>query len=172
MLAKAPPDRAVAYPGHEETTDQRTARYVDIAEAFATVALDSQERSLYGNSDKGRAKTASTLLAVALHESGFAHDADVGPCYRGRDGTSSRCDSGRAECLLQVRTDVHTQWAKGSLFASRTACVRAALSLLRRSFAMCRSTSPFAVYAGGACLSGATRGRELAVMADSFGRGL
>lgn len=143
MVAKASPERLAAlpaYPGWEETAEERLERYKGIADAAVKVGKT-----------KGR---VATLLAISFHESGWARDVDLGPCYRGVDGKSVRCDGGRAACMMQVRTDAHPQWKAEDLFASREECFRVGQIIIDRSERACRRHGPdyaFDVYAGGQC---------------------
>lgn len=106
----------VASPAHEEEPDARRARLESIAHDF-----EAEARSLPGYS-----RTDSTLLAlaVAYHESGFALDVDIGPCWRGPEGKNARCDAGRARCLFQIQG--LKEWP------SRRECIRIGSSNLRR----------------------------------------
>ena len=172
ILAHAKPETVSQYaaPGHAETVDEVRARFASIASDAAVVA---HEKPLYAGA-RGDERTVATLLALAFHESGYAHDVDVGPCYRGRDGKSLRCDSGRAACSLQVRTDVHREHTAAELFADRKLCFREGLRVLRSSMATCARSAPtdlFAAYAGGSCSAplAVKRGRELRALAKAFG---
>ena len=168
MTLAAPPERIAAmpaYPGWEETAEEREARYREIAEAAVRVAFAPDEQPLFGG-PSGRAKTAAALLAVAFHESGFAKDVDLGPCYRGRDGRSTRCDSGRSACMMQVqvghRGKTTRGYTQGDLFADREKCFQTGLDILRASERACRraKTPPehrWAAYAGGGCYSTAAK---------------
>lgn len=166
MLSKSPPAKMAtlpAFPGWSETAEERTERYRGIAHAAAVVGVDRH--------------TTATLLAISFHESGWARDVDLGPsCYRGADGKSVRCDSGRASCMMQVRTDVHTQWTAAELFGDREKCFRAGLEIVRRSQRACSKLGPdFALdaYASGSCLDGKMsighqRGLELVNLVRTF----
>lgn len=126
LVLALPPDRVQTMPGWEETPAAREARYLAIATDVAAVAYAPTAPVLYAG-PRARAHTAALLVAVAVLESGLAADVDAGPCYRGRDGRSTRCDSGRAFGLWQV----HAPEVAGD----RRAAARAALRLLRSSFA-------------------------------------
>jgi hypothetical protein len=169
MSTLAPPARLAAqpaWPGWEETAEQRSERYDDIADAAHRVAFDPAEPPIFAGK-YGRLRTTTLLLGIAWLESGFARDVDLGPCYRGRDGASVRCDSGRSACLMQLqigRGVTAEGWTQAELFADREKCFRAALHLLRKSFAACtRHGSEHALdgYTVGVCgsLIGAARGR-------------
>ncbi len=145
-----------AYPGWAETDVQRLARYQSIADDIATVVLDPEEQPIVGG-PHARAKTAAQLVAIASMESGFAPDADVGPCFRGLDGRGPRCDGGRAASVFQLHAGRHGTVAE--LFADRPRAVRAALHLVQRSVRACLTDGPEAalrIYAAGSC----DRGRE------------
>lgn len=126
LVLALPPDRVQAQPGWDEAPSAREARYLAIATDVAAVVYAPGARTLYAG-PRGRARTAALLVAVAVLESGLAADVDLGPCYRGRDGRSMRCDSGRAHGLWQV----HAPEVAGD----RRAAARAALRVLRGSFA-------------------------------------
>jgi len=165
MVAKSPPSRAAtetAYPGWSETPEQRQERYAGIARAAVKVGRDR--------------KTIGMLLALSFHESGWARDVDLGPCYRGRDGKGARCDSGRAACLMQVRTDVHHRVSAADLFADREKCFAEGLRIARGSIAQCSRIGidhALDAYAGGSCDASETstahrRGLELLALVRSF----
>jgi hypothetical protein len=182
MVAYAPPSIADA-PVHtpeylelwRESPEQRRTRYDEIARAAFAVAHDPAERPLFGG-PSARTRTAHTLLAIAMHESGFSPDVDRGPCWRGRDGKSKRCDGGRANCMMQVHVGyggkTREGWTAGELFADRKKCFAAGLHILQASQNQCRrafsngdvvapigSREAFrwAGYAGGGCTSKAAQ---------------
>jgi hypothetical protein len=164
MTGAAPPDnyaKMVQMPGWEETVDQRKARYEEIATAIAEVAFDPNEKPLWTGVE-GRSKTAALLVSVAYHESEFAKDVDVGPCYR-VGNRSQRCDGGRAACMLQINVGERKTaegWTKAELFADRKKCFRAGLSIMRGSFASCASLGQAFLlnsYASGTCARGHER---------------
>jgi hypothetical protein len=154
LVALAPPDRYAplqALPGWSETPAEREARYRTIAADLDAVIAAAPP--LFGGAG-GKRETAALILAVAHHESGFAPDVDLGPCYRGRDGRSLRCDAGRAACVMQVRGTPEEQ---RELFADRRRCFREGLRLLRRSLSACSKLPPskrLAAYASGSCAGG------------------
>lgn len=176
LLWKAPPEKMASQyqlPGHEETVDQKTERYESIARDVIAVAYDANEKPLYVGLH-GRAKTAATLLAIGFHESGFAHDVDIGPCYRGIDKKGGRCDGGASACVMQLKIGTGTTvegWTQSDLFSDRQKCFRAALHLLKRSSKACLKFGPdyaFAAYAGGMCEFGHQRGLELLALVKRF----
>lgn len=159
MTFLAPPDRLAAapqYPGWEETVEQKQERYLSIAEDIAEVAFDPAEQPVF-NGPRGRVGTAALILALAFGESGFARDVDQGPCYRGADGRSSRCDGGQSACMMQIRIGAgrtREGWSQADLFADRTKCLRAGMHLARRSFRACRGEQleyRLNAYASGVC---------------------
>lgn len=168
----------VAVHGPHETAEERRDRYEAIAADAYLVAFDPDTKPIF-TGPRGRAATAALLLAVAYHESGFAPDVDRGPCFRGgkKKGLSirSRCDGGRAACMLQVWVgrDGKTPegWTKQDLFDDRTKCFRAGLRGLRSSAGRCRKNAPdtfFAAYASGSCDRGLKGARELYMLHQSF----
>lgn len=187
MLQAAPPAKLAALPqfkGWEETEEQKLERYTELATDLYGVVYDPTVKPLYGG-EKGRAMTAATILAVAFHESGFAHDVDKGPCYRssrwGATGKlSDRCDSGMSACLMQIRlgageTTLHGHGVAGlkqdDLFRDRKLCFRVGLHLIRRSFVSCAKQGPdgkLNAYASGVCTLGLDKSRELLAIARRF----
>ena len=171
----SPPERLAAlpqWPGYEESAQQKQERYMDIARDLYAVVYDPSTPPLY-QGPQGRATTAATILAIAWHESGFARDVDVGPCYRGKDNKGVRCDRGRSACLMQIQLgkDGLTTKAHGveglsqeDLFHDRKACFRAGLKLIRRSFSACAKEGPdgrLNAYASGTCGMGFDRSKEM-----------
>lgn len=176
MVAFAPPEqkaRASQLPGHEETVAEKTARYESIADDLFAVVYDPNETPLF-KGPKGRARTAALVLAVAYHESGFAHDVDVGPCYRGKDGAGARCDHGRSACVMQLHVGNGTTlqgYTQEELFADRKKCFRAGLGLLRRSFSECRNlpaSHRLDAYASGVCDRGQDGSERLMALMEKF----
>ncbi len=140
-------------PGHDETPEARNGRLAEIAQVFAAEAP-----RLPGFSADAALALA---LATAYHESGFALDVDIGPCYRGKDGKNGRCDHGRAKCLFQLHARV---------WPDRTACVRVGVSAVRQSLRMCDHLPPRDRLAGlsGSCTRGAKGSREIFAIADNM----
>lgn len=173
IISVASPERAAtedAFPGWGESVAERKARFRSIAEDVEAVVFDEDEPTIY-RGPQGRAQTAALLLAVAYHESGFMPDVDLGPCYRGKNGKGSRCDSGKAACLMQLHADYgrtpdgHTL---DELFKDRKVCLRSGLRLLRRSIGQCRSNPPeyrLAAYASGRCDRGLQASKDLFAIA-------
>lgn len=91
---------AAPQPGHAETPEQYRARLGEIATVIADGVYGEHHGPLLA---EGADATATRLIAVAYMESGFSHDTDVGPCYRGRDGRSARCDAGRSVSIWQIQ---------------------------------------------------------------------
>jgi hypothetical protein len=92
MVRFAPFEQLPQYPGHTESWREAMARYGEIAHAIATVC----ETELYPR------KCAALLVAIGRGESGFARDADVGPCYRPKHSKlRSRCGGGHAASVWQ-----------------------------------------------------------------------
>lgn len=129
----APISRLPQYPGHEETKDEALERYQSIAQDVASAAGEVPDSK----------RRAALLLAIAIGESGLAHDADVGPCYRGKDKHSplhTRCDSGLAASPYQL----HPVWfehrvvTQNELFADRALASRIVLRFALGSFGLCK----------------------------------
>lgn len=116
MLALA---HAAPKPSHPETKEERETRYAEIADA-----LEAQGKfNLPGYS---RTESALLVIAIAYHESGFAKDVDVGPCYRNMNGKGPQCDRGAAKCLMQLHIP---DWpTREDCFATGIAAARSALT--------------------------------------------
>lgn len=176
MAAFAPPERASVergMPGWTETKAQREERYVAIAKSIVEVASDPDEKPVFGGA-AGRSRTAALLAAIAWHESGFARDVDIGPCYRGRANDGARCDHGRASCIMQIHVQPDGKtlegWTKAELFADRTKCVRAGLHLVQKSFASCKGNPKhrLAAFASGRCSAGQSGSEMLLALGERF----
>ena len=159
-------------PGWEETPTQRRARYAAIAEDLFQVAYDPKVSPLY-DGPFARARSASLVLAVAFHESGFAADVDRGPCYRFNQH-ESRCDYGRSACIMQVQVGpgrTREGYTQADLFADRKKCFRAGMAILRASMSRCRHLPErqwLNAYASGTCTKGQARSREMHDLAAKF----
>ena len=176
MVAFAPPERAEKvdpFPGWEETTEERRERYADIGRDLYAFAYHPDTKPVFGGK-KGRARTAALLLAIAYHESGFAKDVDKGPCYRGKNGDSARCDSGLSACLMQIHLGKGTTpegWTQKDLFDDRKKCFGAGLRLIRKSFSACRSLPlkhRLNAYASGSCAKGHAGSERLMNLGEKF----
>lgn len=157
MLASVPPGRSKAPKEAVETAEDGRARYAEIARELAAVALDLEEKPVFGGK-LGRERTAALMLAISHHESGWRRDVDLGL------GASARAE-GRYHCLMQVAVErgktTPEGWSARALTDSRERCFRAALHILQRAAGSCRAQGPDAwlrIYAGGAC----DRGRHAA----------
>ncbi len=176
MTAFAPPERADTedhFPGWAETSSERRERYASLSNDLYTFVYDPETKPLYGGK-KGRARTAALLLAIAYHESGFARDVDEGPCYRGKHGTSKRCDSGVSACLMQIHLGKGTTpegWTQSDLFEDRRKCFSAGLRLIRKSFLACRALPMkhrLNAYASGSCARGHAGSERLMALGERF----
>lgn len=152
----APPEKAPKFDGHVETVDEATARYASIAHDIAA-AVDGR---------KEPKNAASLALAWALGESGLAHDADVGPCYR-KGAYRTRCDSGQAATLWQLHA--HRDRETGEpvtlpmLFDDRALAARIAVRGLVGSWTQCRHLEPrdrFSGFGVGHCVAGVEQVRR------------
>ncbi len=161
MHLSPPGQRAAlpALPGWQETEAQRLDRMTEIAAAIETVVYDPAEVPAYGGRH-GRDRDAVQLVAIAELESDLAPDADIGPCYRGRDGTSTRCDSGQSATIFQIHVGAGRTpegWDRADLFGDRKKAVRVAHRLLRWSVKACDRLGQLHAlnaYASGTCLQG------------------
>jgi hypothetical protein len=160
ITAFAPPERASterSFPGWKESSAERRERYASIAADVEAVVSEPGAPAVLGN----RLEAATLLTAVAFHESGFARDVDLGPCYRGADGRGARCDSGRAVCLVQIQARAARD--RDELQRDRRACLRRGLRAIATSLATCKSNSPQHRLAGlsGSCSRGLKGSREI-----------
>lgn len=162
IVSVANPERAATedpFPGWAETVAERRERFTAIAADLESFVFDEKTRPVFGGAH-GRARTAALVLAVAYHESGFMKDVDIGPCYRGKNGQSTRCDSGKSACLMQIRiADGKTPegYTREELFKDRRKCFESGLRLLRSSLGMCKHLPlkhRLAAYASGSCDKG------------------
>lgn len=162
LVTLSPPDRAAAvpaYPGWAESAEARRARYESIAADF-DAALDD-EQVFRERTPHARRHSAAYVIAAAFHESGFAKDTDLGPCYRGPDGKGPRCDSGHAVSMFQIRADGD----EATVYQhDRKAATLEAIRRIRRSLGSCRKLPPerrLAVYASGNCRGGFKESEEM-----------
>ena len=94
MVAVAAPGRPTYIAEAVETKEEAVARYESIAADVATVVWDSAEKPIF-NGPYGRARTASLIVSIMLHESAFRKDVDSGV------GKYARGDGGKSWCLMQ-----------------------------------------------------------------------
>ncbi len=166
LVLLAPPERIAAqpsFPGWHETAAQLTARYQSIATDIAAVV---ETETPIARGPHGREQTAAMLVAVSWLESGWAPDVDSGSCFRGHNGRSSRCDSGRAFSVYQVQ--VADPVLRELVRTDRREATRVALARIRRSIAACSRFGDLArlnAYASGRCDRGQTKGAERIALA-------
>lgn len=156
MLALAPPAKLAAlpsFPGWHETAEQRTARYMSIAEDIAAVTTSPREMAV--------------LVAISFHESGWAPDVDKGPCWRGPSNDGPRCDGGRSATIFQLQAagDEDARF----LFSHRREAAKRALSAMRRSAKRCvpqyGADAALRAYASGACQGGIVESKAMVNLA-------
>ena len=176
MTSVSPVGRPQYVPEAKESVEEATVRYDSIAKDVIDVVFDPNEKPLFSGA-KARIKTVSVLLAVANFESGFRRDVDLGI------GPRSKGDSGASWCLNQINLgkvdlkgntprrivvsigkgfkftkDKDIGWSGPDLVADRKKCFRAALALMRSSFASCGNNIPLdeklQVYGSGSCGKG------------------
>lgn len=175
MVSVAPPGRKLYIPEAQETVEEATSRYEDIAKDVADVVWDPQEKPIFPGS-RGRERTAMVLLSVITFESAFRKDVDFGI------GKLSRGDGGKSWCLNQINlgkadADGNTPtrivvtvgggfkitrnqdegWNGQDLVDDRQKCFHSALAVLRSSFASCGSNpieKRLNQYASGHCDKG------------------
>lgn len=136
-LQFAPPERSKQFPGYEETAQERTDRYAEIAKDIVAVTYDPTERTVAG---MDRRSTAALMLALAIGESGLDLDVDRGPCYR-KAPYRGRCDWGASVSIWQIKIGkgkTREGWDRKALFSDRRKAARVALRAVRGSFHACR----------------------------------
>lgn len=162
MLRYSPPATVTSrqtYAENVETAEERTQRYVNIAQAVADVVLDRDEEPLFSGR-YGREKTGRLILAVFERESGWHKHVQLGL------GKHSRGDGGKSWCLGQHMLGDSGKtpegWTGAELVADLNKCVVATLHRMRSSMQQCRSgsevTEGLASYASGSCNNAAGRG--------------
>jgi hypothetical protein len=101
-------------------------------------------------------------VAVAYHESGFAPDVDLGPCYRGPRNDSPRCDGGLAVSMWQIR---RVGDDAADLFANMRKAAAAALKKIWHSAKRCvpryGREAGLRAYASGSCERGVKESRVM-----------
>ena len=150
----APPETRPRYEGHVESIGETIERYAEIAQTV--VRVSDTEPPPPGFT---RRQGAAILLGMAIGESGLARDADVGPCYRGANGTNKRCDSGRSVSMWQVWAPVPFEWRgemvdQERLFNDRELAARIAYQRIRVSLTACAKLAPayrLSMYGSGEC---------------------
>ena len=107
IVAVAPPGRMLYFPDAQETKEEATVRYNEIAQDVVEVVYDPNTKPLFRGST-GRARTVSVILSIMLHESGFRRDVDLNL------GKYARGDKGNSWCLMQlnVGTGRTLKWNK------------------------------------------------------------
>ncbi len=172
-----PPGRS-SYQNARETPEAGLARYHAIARDVIAVTYDPSEAPLFPG-PYGRAKTAATILSMSDFESGYRKDVDTG------EGEDARGDGGKSWCLMQIQLGVAVHgrtairiktdgpyfawttnrsegWGGEDLVRDRQSCFRAALHIIRQSFAVCSSlplNEKLSMYASGNCTDGRTASR-------------
>jgi hypothetical protein len=147
-----------------ESAPDARARYESIARDAISVAFDPQEAPLFPGRE-GRLETAVLMLSVASYESGFRRRVDDG---------LRRGDNGLSYCLMQLRvgTGVTLEgWSAKDLVADRRLCFRAALHMMRYSFAACANLpieDGLSVYATGRCIEGTLISKSRILRARSW----
>jgi hypothetical protein len=175
--AFAPAERMAAgkqFPGWEETVEQKVTRYNEFASDLHDVVYDPSFVPFFPGKE-GRARSFALMLAIAYHESGFAKDVDIGPCYQyGKESKTKRCDDGRAVCSMQVhvtfRGKTKEGFTKKDLWVRKN-CFTAAANKIRQSLSTCTMNSQqhrLAAYGSGRCAHGLEGSRRLWKMYERF----
>lgn len=155
FLSPPEKDAAVKYRGFNETAEARQERYKAIATDLAEVL--NEEPPLPG---KTEAQTAAVVVAIAFYESGFAPDVDSRTCPKDRCGFRG----GRQVCLMQLYypygVDERDGYAMREVVEDRRQCFRAALAIIRASWARCQAPDTrLNAYASGSCAVGTANTR-------------
>lgn len=175
MTVVAPPGRKTFYTEAQETQAEAQDRYNTIAKDIVEVVYDPQTKVLFGGAN-GRSRTASVILSIMLHESGFMKNVDYGV------GKYAKGDQGKSWCLMQLNigegrtvswntkhdrpprwgddpTDISEGYTGPELIADRQLCIREGLKVLRLSFSACRGLpldQRLRVYGSGTCEKGSS----------------
>lgn len=191
MVSVAPPGRTMYHSEAQETKKEALVRYEDIAKDVIEVVYDPKTKPLFGGK-WGRARTASLILSIMLHESAFAKNVDYGV------GKYARGDQGRSWCLMQMNVGKGRAWSRGGgynikhdrpwrygdkpedivqgasgpeMVKDRRKCITEGLRLIRISFRSCRSRplkERLNVYASGNCKYGSQGSRVRMTTAIKF----
>ena len=171
------------YPDAKETKEEAIERYTSIASDAIQTAFDPNEAPVFGGPN-GRIRTVALILSVAMAESGFRKDVDLGI------GKHAKGDNGRSWCLSQIQLGVSTngktktrialnndkvQFTTNSddiggedLVKDRKKCFRVSLRMMRQSFGACSrlpTEERLASYASGSCSGGLASSRVRVRMA-------
>lgn len=182
IVSVAPPGREAYHPEAQETEIEAMARYRDIAEDIVEVVYNPETKSLFGGK-WGRARTATVILGIMLHESAFFRNVDYGV------GKYARGDKGNSWCLMQMNVGKGRPWSRAGgynvkhdrpwrmgdkaedltdgasgpeMVEDRRKCITEGLRLIRISFRTCRANplkERLNVYASGNCKYGSQGSR-------------
>lgn len=173
IVAAAPPGRKVYYPEAQETEAEALVRYQSVADDVAAVVYDPETKPLFKGAE-GRARTATVLLSIMLHESAFMKNVDYNL------GKYARGDQGKSWCSMQILigngktkpwnvihdrpalpNDPEEQVREGytgeQLIADRKLCISEGLNIVRGSFYACGNVpiqERLRSYASGSCDKG------------------
>lgn len=173
----SPPGRPTFVPEAKESKIEAEARYESIAQDIQTVV--SEEEPLF-KGPQGRIKTASVILSIMYHESGFRKDVDLGV------GKLSKGDGGKSVCMMQLnigdgrtfswntkknrvalpadpKDEVSQGWTAKEILADRKKCIRAGYRIMKLSFAATSAMPPvewLRVYASGKSDAGSKESRS------------
>jgi hypothetical protein len=172
MTALSPPDKQRVTVA-QETVEEATARYQDIAESIVRNAYDPNIKPAFGG-PKGRLQTALTVTMMFFWESGYRKDVDMG-LARGLTSKMGLNDHGRSWCMGQVNLGKKTWsdpetgekfddsekataegWTGRDLVGDHNKCVVATIRILRGSMYDCRELpieERLAAYIAGTCES-------------------
>ena len=171
MTQFSPPGGPTWVAEAKESKTEAEARYEDIAKDIQTVV--SEEEPLFKGA-YGRIRTASVILSIMFHESGFRKDVDLGL------GKLAKGDGGNSVCMMQLnigkgRTfawntkklrpalpadppdEVMAGWNQKEISADRKKCIRAGYRIIKISFGAGRSLPMLdwlRVYASGSTTAG------------------
>lgn len=162
MMAWSPVGRQHKIVEAQETVDEATTRYEEIATSLVKVTYDPKIQPLF-KGVYGRARTSVLLLSMSYFESGWRRDVDLGL------GDFARGDGGKSHCMMQINTGknrtstsvlariINKEWSADDLIADRSKCFLAGLEMARKSFTVCKSlprSEQLALYASGSCKHG------------------
>jgi hypothetical protein len=172
MTALSPPDKQRCTVA-QETVEEATARYQDIAESIVRQAYTPEIKPAFGG-PKGRLQTVLLVTMMYFWESGYRKDVDMG-LSRGLTSKMGLNDHGRSWCMGQVNLGKKTWydtetgekiedsekvtadgWSGRDLVEDHNKCAAATIRILRGSMYDCRELpieERLAAYIAGTCES-------------------
>jgi hypothetical protein len=171
LVKHAEPGRKLWYHNAQETREEAVDRYKSIAKDIVSVVWSPNFKPIFKDKDNGRSRTASVILGIMLHESGFRKDVDLNL------GKHSKGDNGQSWCMMQLMIgkgntihwnfvkdrmyrngdpteELFTGYSGDELIADRTKCISEGYKIIRSSFGSCWKlplTEKLTSYASGVC---------------------